>query len=426
MVLKTFRILIPVLLGVILFSSCANSNFSGFSYDPEGAEDTSDKETYSQHYRSIGFSSDGVWFSNEYDGARMSDAYRIDENSYRVVIEPENAPINDSPWYGFKVWAEQPTDITVELEYPDSEHRYKPKLSRDGTTWQVIDENRFEESSIRETGLLHLQATQDTLWVSAQEIHTTESFSRWLKEIESKPFVSSRTIGYSHRDKPLKLIRAASTSGESQKGVIIILGRQHPPEIPGYIASLKFIETLTSDSLIARQFREYFDIWSFPMINPDGTDEGHWRHNDAGVDLNRDWEAFNQPETRAVRDTLLALKGQTDRKVFYAIDFHSTDSNILYPIERQYDTFPRHFTYQWSEQIIEELPELDLEVLPYDTSSPIAKNWTFKTFGSDAVTFEVNDEIDRELLHRYSVRSAEIFMEMMIESYEEYYELQGN
>ena len=39
-----------------------------------------------------------------------------------------------------------------------------------------------------------------------------------------------------------------------------------------------------------------------PLANPDGVEQGHWRHNAQGVDLNRDWDRFQQPETRALRD----------------------------------------------------------------------------------------------------------------------------
>ena len=38
----------------------------------------------------------------------------------------------------------------------------------------------------------------------------------------------------------------------------------------------------------------------YPLMNPDGVDEGHWRHNTGGIDLNRDWAHYNQPETRQV------------------------------------------------------------------------------------------------------------------------------
>ena len=33
-------------------------------------------------------------------------------------------------------------------------------------------------------------------------------------------------------------------------------------------------------------------------MNPDGVDLGHWRHNANGVDLNRDWSYYNQPEIK--------------------------------------------------------------------------------------------------------------------------------
>lgn len=416
----------PLLIIIILFiSSCAGTGFTGFSYDPEGVEDTSDRETFRQYYRTIGFSGDGVWFSNEYRGARMNDVYRVGKYHYHVVIDPENKPINNSPWYGFKVWSDQPAEITVELEYPESRQRYIPKLSHDTFGWDPIDSSNYENRESERTGILKLSVTSDTLWVSAQEIHTTASFTDWVDELMKKPFISSQTVGYSHQGRPVKLVKLAESSAEDQKGVVVLYGRQHPPEVPGYLVSLIFLETLAGNSELARNFRQYFDIWAFPMMNPDGADEGHWRHNAGGIDLNRDWQAFNQPETRAVRDALLSLNKRDNRRVFYAIDFHSTSSNIFYPIERRYDTFPRHFTYTWADLVIEEMPELELRVLPYDTSSPIAKNWTYKTFGADAVTFEVNDEIHRELMQKFARRSAEIFMREMIDQYRTHYGREG-
>ena len=40
------------------------------------------------------------------------------------------------------------------------------------------------------------------------------------------------------------------------------------------------------------------------MPNPDGVDSGYWRHNSNGVDLNRDWIEFTQPETKAIKQFL--------------------------------------------------------------------------------------------------------------------------
>jgi hypothetical protein len=67
--------------------------------------------------------------------------------------------------------------------------------------------------------------------------------------------------------------------------------------------------------------------------------------------------------------------------------------------------------------MLTDMPGLELRIEPFDIDSPIAKNWTHKTFGSDAVTFEVGDEIPNDELHDFAVRSAEIFMRQMIDEY---------
>src|SRR5690606_41013397 len=66
------------------------------------------------------------------------------------------------------------------------------------------------------------------------------------------------------------------------------------------------------------------------MLNPDGREEGHWRHNMAGVDMNRDWVEFKQPETRAFKEYLTNKVHKQDAQIHFAIDFHSTFFDVLY------------------------------------------------------------------------------------------------
>lgn len=406
------------LLLLVVFSSCKSSEFTGYSYDPEGVTETSDKEITSQHKRTIGFTGDGVWITNEFAGARVSDAFKVKERHYKIIIEPEISPINNSPWYGFKIRSEDSLSVLIELEYKDGKHRYIPKLSRNnGKTWSLIDSTRYHTDPETNNGFLELDLNSDELWVTAQEVHTTDELNRWLEKMSRDSFIQQSVAGSSHQGRPVKMLKISEHSPVDMKGVIIIYGRQHPPEIPGYVVSQYFMETLASGTELAREFRNYFDVWAFPMMNPDGADNGHWRTNGAGVDLNRDWQFFNQPETAAVRDALLPLKNRSDRRVFYAIDFHSTSYNVFYPILRNIETFPEQFTYRWAEQILTEMPGLELRIEPFDIDSPIAKNWTYKTFGSDAVTFEVGDEIPNDKLRNFAVRSAEIFMRQMIDEY---------
>ena len=52
---------------------------------------------------------------------------------------------------------------------------------------------------------------------------------------------------------------------------------------------------------VAKNLENRFNIITFPLLNPDGADMGNWRHNANGVDLNRDWVDFTQPETKMAK-----------------------------------------------------------------------------------------------------------------------------
>ena len=81
---------------------------------------------------------------------------------------------------------------------------------------------------------------------------------------------------------------------------------------------------------MAKRFREQFVTFAVPLMNPDGVDNGHWRHNQGGIDLNRDWQNFNQPETSNIKHFLEQKTGEGYDFVFGG-DFHSTWDDILLP-----------------------------------------------------------------------------------------------
>ncbi len=414
-----------VLLVFFLLTSCKSSEkFSGFSYDPPGVTNTSDRETTPQKRRVIGAGEPRVWISNEFEGARMNDFYAVNDSLFEVFIKPENAPINNSPWFGFKIWAEEPRNVTLRLTYHDARHRYQPKVYLEPT---LFSENPADTSyylpietvfdSVNGTASFDLFVGEVPLIVTAQFPFTSRNFEQILKAPQIQNLATTKVIGYSHLNRPIYEVEVDQTDTEGEKGVLIILSRQHPPEIPGFLSSLAFMEELLSGSELAKKFRQYFIIKAYPFINPDGVDNGHWRHNNAGVDLNRDWENFNQPETRAVRDALLPLLNDPDKKVYYGIDFHSTNENIFYPIEESVVTFPDNITQKWYELIVESNAEIFVNYEEFDTSSPIAKNWIYKTFGADAVTYEVNDKLTISDIEILSQSSAQHLMSLLLDAY---------
>ncbi len=409
-----------LLLTAILILSCkSTSEFTGFSYDPPGVTNTTDREISIQKRRIIGAGTPKVWISNEFESARAVDFYQLNDSTFEVYIEPENYPINNSPWYSFKIWSDQARAIKLQLAYKKGEHRYLPKIYRNmgGLSYSHIIENA-EFDSLTGVASFGIYLETEPQQISAHFLDGVR-FSDLLNALPryDSSFIQVDTVGRSHQDRPIIQLTVDEPSEITGKGVLALVSRQHPPEVPGHRAYQYLFETLIGDSDLAKEFRKHFIVKSFPMLNPDGVVNGHWRHNGAGIDLNRDWINFNQPETQAVHDALIHLVNHDTLKLYYAIDFHSTNENIFYPINEEVVTVPDNLTQRWFKKVDEDNPTLNFVSEEFDTSSPISKNWFYHTFGSDALTYEVHDELSLVEIKKLGVTSANSLMQLLIEEW---------
>ena len=405
------RVLIT-LFPALFMGGCGDPGNRPLSYDPPGSTNTLSRKISPQPRRTIGFNKTGVWVSNEFPGGRLSDFYRMRDSIYTAVIRPENAPVNNSPWYAFKIWSERPQTVVIRLVYRDGDHRYLPKLSRDGKTWAPIDDASYHHEEDRGRARLRLEIGPEPLWVAGQELVTSGTYTQWMDDLAKRPFVTRRVIGESTQGRPLPMLEI--TESPEVTRYVLVLGRQHPPEVAGAFAALSFLETIAGESDLAAAFRRQFKVWAVPLVNPDGVDNGHWRHNGAGVDLNRDWLHFNQPEVRAVREVFEPLADQPGARVYFGIDFHSQEEEAFHTLSRDLETNPPGFTDAWLDRIRVALADYEVVDEPYDLGSPVSKNWFYRTFGIPAVTFEVGDESDREMIRRLGEAAAESMMELLM------------
>ena len=168
--------------------------------------DTSDKSISHSAKKTFYSPQEGIYASNEFNGARLNGFESKKEDTIQVLITPENVPINKSPWYSFKLWSNGPKNIVLQFHYPKGyKHRYIPKISFDKKNWNIAEENIFQ---IKDTiAYLNTKVTSDTMWVSAQELHNTKNISDWINEQkESRPsIVHLSSAGKSHfgRDLPV-------------------------------------------------------------------------------------------------------------------------------------------------------------------------------------------------------------------------------
>ena len=93
-----------------------------------------------------------------------------------------------------------------------------------------------------------------------------------------------------------------------------------------------FIETIAGDTELAQAFRKKFKVFNVPLMNPDGVDNGHWRHNMGGNRSEQGLAIVNQPETKAVK-MFLEEKTSEGMEFVFASDFHSTWQDIYYPLD---------------------------------------------------------------------------------------------
>ena len=395
------KIFVAVVL-VFIGSSCASKKeFTGFFYDPPNVTDTRSREIIPQLKTMFEFEQQQLFIDTDFSGARLHEAEVVNDELILLTVQPENLPINNSPWYAFRVHSLQPKWYDFEIRYKGAKHRYYPKLSKDGHFFGPISHEYIIESDSSIT--FRVYVGEEPLWISGQEIRSYETMHLWTDALESEKTVRKEVVGKSAQGRDLVMLRIGNSTNPKTR--IVILGRQHPPEVSSDIFLEYFVRALADTSENGKKLVSDNEILVFPMVNPDGVELGHWRNNANGADLNRDWNNFNQPETQIIAYVLQSI--QPEAPVSFAIDVHSTDENIVYPINEDLLKKTKQITRPWISAIETKVPDFDLQKESFDVSAPIFKNWMFRTFGCDAVTFEVHDDINRDFLRTLAQVSAE-------------------
>ncbi|MBA4146925.1 MAG: succinylglutamate desuccinylase/aspartoacylase family protein [Verrucomicrobia bacterium] len=365
-----------------------------------------------QEKRTWEFKDAGIRFNNDFPGARLNECSQVGSNQFRILILPENAPVNNSPWFAFQVVAKRPTTVTVTLAYEKGKHRYHPKISHDGKTWTMLGANAYHRDREKNEAALTFKVGPKPVWIAAQEMIGGKELTAWMNGLSKRKFVEKSLVGKSMQGRAIEQLEIGSGSSSNY---VFIIGRQHPPEVTGSFGLMSFTETIAGNSSVAQNFRKHFSTIVIPLLNPDGVEHGHWRHNMGGVDLNRDWNKFDQPETTLVRDHLVKIGSPTGARVFLMLDFHSTGNDIFYTQTDAQKTFPEDFTKNWLAAIQGRFP--DYKVVrsgSHDPRGNTSKVWGFMQFGAACITYELGDNTDRKRIRQITSGAAEEMMKMFL------------
>jgi len=347
---------------------------------------------------------------DQFEGGNLGRCVVSEDGVFELTNYPEDAPpINVSPWYAFRLSGTPGDEVSVVIRFEDGFARYWPKTSPDGHTWERLPESRVTRSEDGIRMSLRLELEGPRLWVAGQELLVSPWYDQWISELGASAPVTTRLLGSSVEGRPIYLAETAD-----RPEFILLLGRQHPPEVTGALAMRPFVTTVLADTELARRFRERYQVLIIPMLNPDGVAAGHWRHNVDGVDLNRDWGPFTQPETQLVRKWLDTAEDK-GRKPRLMLDFHSTQKNVFYT-QRDIDpTDPEGFTARWLTAVSEHIPDYTFVREAAETSEQAnSKNYFYRRYGIPAITYETGDETPRDEIAAAAVVFAEEMMRILL------------
>ena len=396
-------------LSIVLFVSCKTADLRNYPF-PKPV-DTTSKPIELQEKRSYGL--DGIVADNLFDGARMNNFEQTAVNAFRVTISPENQPINMSPYYAFRLWSSTARAIEIELNYTDGYHRYYPKISKDGKKWMDVDSTavRLAKDSVNAFLKLNL-LPQDTLWIAAQELRNSTWVKNWCTIKAKHPNTTFKVIGRSKLGRDLYHLDICKGDPE-KKPTIVVISRQHPPEVTGYMAMESFVETILDDNPLSAQFLDKYRVLVFPLMNPDGVDLGHWRHNAGGIDLNRDWQYYHQEEPQKVGKYIVEELNRSKSKVVLGLDFHSTWRDVFYTRTPESQGI-KGFHEAWIYGIGESFPDHEPENASSPLGNPIAASWFYTQFGAEGITYEVGDNTDRDFIRSKAKMAAIGVMQLLL------------
>ncbi len=346
-----------------------------------------------------------VSFNAAFESGRLNGCVQDGERAFTLFIRPEDAPINPSSWFAFEMRSEIAAPLTLTLSYDHGAHRYVPKVSVDGgATWREVDAVATTDGGRRARFTIEAQA--GAVLVAAQPLYQQSDHQAWMTQIAARDGVTRAMFGRSEQGRPLEVL----TFGAADADLITIIGGQHPPETRGATALAAFVERLLETDALAEAFRARYRVAAAPLLNPDGSVAGNWRHNSRGVDLNRDWGRFTQAETRAFSSWL----NSAGRPVAF-FDFHGTGVDILYTTPLDAPDGTGLLARNLHQELVAQLGDGAPAIAPsFGPRTGVAKNWFNEHYAIPAVTYEVGDETPLDVTRANARLSAEITMRLFL------------
>lgn len=366
---------------------------------------------------------DDLSFTADFEGGRLDGCNRLGDSEFELLIRPEHIPINNSAWYAFRVVFAAESEMRplhLHFRYANGTHRYRPKLRalNDGaeSSGHMLSTEQLLSEAMEKSNVFELVPSSRSLMISAQHLLTNADHQSFLDTMSSNNQVARTVLGQSVDGRDIEALLVEHAGKDAP--YVVLLGRQHPPEVPGALALQALLRPMLDDTPVAREFRASFNIAAIPNLNPDGVARGNWRLNANNVDLNRDWGPFTQPETKAAQELLDRIGAAgPDGGLWLLLDFHSTHRDVFYVQSAQRDNPLSTFSNCWLERVDRALPDYAVRQEPTrGAGGTTAKTWATEVMHAQAITYEVGDETGSETIESVATTAAAEMMRQLIQA----------
>lgn len=333
---------------------------------------------------------------------------RIDEaGTVEITVRPEptaGPPINPSPWFAFRLDAVSEADLELRFDYGAYRHRYHPYILAPAGDWQRLDDTLLTVAEDELSATLGLRVARGETLVAGQPLMDVHDAYQAMAELAAVHGLEHKIYGQSLEGR--ELVAYEKGDADAQR-LIVAMTRQHPPELTGARAFMDFASALLERAPEA--FWQDHRLVLIPVVNPDGVENGNWRLNEGGIDLNRDWFDLTQPETQAITRYLSAAAER--RRTVGFFDFHSTWRTLIYspPFE---NASPDAAALPRLQAAIEasDCPKAEW-IFGHNSDRGTSKAWAMKTLKAPAITVEFGDDETQASIDCLSRLIAEVILD---------------
>jgi hypothetical protein len=377
-----------------------------------------------------------IRFNKNFEAGALGKIEALGAGEYRCYVEgqyDEHGHNRQANWYYFQMLDVKERPITLTLTDFVGEYNGQPGacpmspetipvFSYDNQVWRHFPSMAWDDQKKEAT--LRFTPEQDVIWIAHVPPYPYSRVLRLLDDVSSAACARVEVVGKTAQGRDLHVVTVSTPEiADADKKTVWLIARQHAWETGTSHVLEGALRFITSESAVARRWRDKVIFKFVPTMDPDGCATGHVRFNSNGYDLNRHWDEVDlrtkdvlqrMPEIWYVKKALFAYL-DSGGKIDLLLNMHN-------------DEMPEYIespvTDDAGERAFRQLFSLLTERTTFDPGSPLrlrarpdrTTNWLYQERKIPAAVMEQRIGTSKKLARQPTVPDRLEFGEALIQA----------